>query len=251
MARYDVVYILKNDYNEEELKYSIRSVVMNFPYRKIVIVGGCPKDIKPDIYIADKQVGVTKWERSTHSLLKALKDERLTENIWLFNDDFFVMDKMKEPKNYFSGSLEKRVQDLKFKNPRGSSYIRSLEILKNFLFKQRKDTLSFALHVPMLVNRANALSLFENHVPNIQMFRSLYGNYFEIECEYMKDVKIYDAESLPEEKYCSTSDKAFKEGKCGVFLKQYFATPTKYENEEFFRSEIREQFTEEGDVRYD
>lgn len=251
MARYDVVYILKNNYSEEELKYSLRSVVANFPYRKIVFVGGCPSDIKPDIYIKDEQIGSSKWERSSHSLKKALKDERLTENIWLFNDDFFVMDKMKEPKNYFNGSLEKRIIDLKCKNPRGSSYIRSLELLKTQLVHMRKDTLSFALHVPMLVNRADALALFDRRLPMSHMFRSFYGNYYKIPCEYMDDVKIMDLESLPEEKYCSTTDDAFKNGKAGEFLKRYFATPTEYEVKDNERFNVTERFTEEGDERYE
>lgn len=245
---YDIVYLLKNNYDEEELRYSLRSVVQNFPFRKIVFVGGCPSGITPDIYIKDEQVGTTKWERSTHSLKKALACDELTEKIWLFNDDFFVMDSIRNPKNYFGGSLEKRVIDLKLKNPRGSKYINELDALRGQLIRLKKDTLSFALHIPMLVDRRQAQQVFDEF-PKVKMFRSFYGNYFQIDCELLKeDVKIYDLESLPEDFYCSTSDEAFKNGKSGEFLRRYFATPTRYESDEVRRSEVKELFTEEGDL---
>lgn len=247
---YDVVYLLKNNYDEEELRYSLRSVVQNFPFRKIVFVGGCPKGITPDIYLKDEQIGTTKWERSTHSLKKALACDELTEKIWLFNDDFFVMDSIRNPKNYFGGSLEKRVIDLKLKNPRGSKYINELDALRGQLIRLKKDTLNFALHIPMLVDRRQAQQLFDEF-PKVKMFRSFYGNYFQIDCELLKeDVKIYDLESLPEDFYCSTSDEAFKNGKSGEFLRRYFATATKYEDEDK-RLMVKEIFTEEGDLRYD
>ena len=249
MSKYDVIYILKNDYDSEELRYSLRSVVMNFPFRKIVFVGGCPLDITPDIYIKDLQVGKTKWERSMGSLKKALQDDRLTENVWIFNDDFFIMDRWKSDINYFNGSLEKRIIDLKFKNPRSSAYIRSLESLKAQLMRMRKDTLSFALHVPFLVNRADALSLMET-IKDHQMFRSLYGNYYKIPCTYMEDVKVYDRDTIPDTPIISTMDDTFKNGKVGEFLRRYFDKPSKYEKV-FRTDDAKEIYSEEGDVRYE
>lgn len=251
MAKHDVVFILKNNYTSEELRYSLRSVVQNFPHRKIVFVGGCPQDIVPDVMIPDDQVGSTKAERSTHSLKKALADDRLTEDIWLFNDDFFIMDKPKEDVNYFNGTLEKRIEDIK-RVKGASSYVRGLEIARGKLFQTGKDTLSFALHVPMLINRAQALALFEQF-PTLSFFRSFYGNYYAIECRYMKDVKVTSLESIPGTPYISTSDDSFNRGKVGEFLRQYFDKPTKYEKDGNTNSRliIKERYTEEGEIRYE
>ena len=41
--KYDVVYIVKEDPRNEELRYSIRSVCENFPVRNIWIFGYCPR----------------------------------------------------------------------------------------------------------------------------------------------------------------------------------------------------------------
>ena len=247
--KHDIVFILKNDYDGEELKYALRSVVLNFPYRKIVFVGGCPKDIKPDIYIPDIQEGSTKWARANHSLKLAIENDELTEDIWLFNDDFFIMDRITEDVNYFNGTLEKRIIDLKRRNPGGSNYIRYMDMLKNQLVSMNKDSLSFALHVPFLVNRVKAQELYEKF-PNLKMFRSLYGNYFKIECKFMEDVKVYDLQTIPDTPYISTTDAAFKEGKVGVFLKKYFNKPSRYEINQI-RIDTRERYDEEGDIRYE
>lgn len=248
---YDIVYLLKNDYDSEELRYSVRSVVKNFPYHKIIFVGGCPDYITADINIFDKQEGKTKWEKSQHSLKVALENADLTENFWLFNDDFFVMEKIKEPKTYFNGTLEKRIIDLKARNPKSSAYIRELEVLKGKLTLMRKDTLSFAVHMPMLINRSKALQLLEKK--NVSMFRSFYGNYYEVDCEFHKDVKVYDNETILGTEYLSTSDDAFKDGKVGEFIRACFPDPCKYElqKEELNKqNEVylpQERYTEEGD----
>ena len=251
--KHDVVYILKNQYEEQELRYSLRSVCLNFPYRKIVFVGGCPKDIRPDICIEHAQVGTTKWERARSSLIKALSCEELTDDIWLFNDDFFIMDKVKAHAdvNYFNGTLEKRVIDIRWKCGRNSGYMNELERLRHLLLSAKCDTLSFALHVPMLINRKKALELLSNKKFNTMMFRSLYGNYYKIPCEFMEDVKIHDLETIPDTPYISTSDAAFKDGKVGEFLRRYFADPCKYERSHSNVFSLKEIYTEEGEVRYE
>lgn len=248
---YDIVYLLKNDYDSEELRYSVRSVVKYFPYRKIVFVGGCPDYITADINIYDKQEGKNKWQKSQHSLKLALENDDLTENIWLFNDDFFVMDKIKEPTNYFNGTLEKRIFDLKAKHPKSSAYIRELESLKGKLTNMRKDTLSFAVHLPMLINRSKALLLLESQ--KVTMFRSYYGNFYEIDCVYHKDVKVYDNETILNTEFLSTSDEAFRDGQVGKFIRACFPDPCKYElqKEELNKQnevyQPHERYTEDGD----
>ncbi|MBQ1296477.1 MAG: hypothetical protein IIY21_20690 [Clostridiales bacterium] len=251
--KHDIVYILKNDYEEEELRYSLRSVCLNFPYRKIVFVGGCPGDIKPDIYLSHVQIGATKWERSQSSLIKALSCDGLTDDVWLFNDDFFIMDKIKahEDKNYFNGTLEKRVIDLKRNCGKVSGYVNQLDRLRHLLLNANRDTLSFTLHLPMLINRKKALELLTDKKFNTPMFRSLYGNYYKIPCEFMEDVKVRDLEQIPDTPYISTTDEAFRDGKVGEFLRRYFADPCKYERSHSNVFSLKEIYTEEGEVRYE
>lgn len=235
----DIVYLYKR--GSDEILYSIRSVVKNFPYRKLVIVGEKPEGITPDLFIPDDQKGSTKWERSMHSMRVALEYADLTDDIWLFNDDFFIMNPV-QPGNYFNGTLEHRINQLK-----PSGYRRELERLRYKLLGMKKDTLSFTLHVPMLINRAKAMKLFKEHL-GLKMFRSMYGNVYEIPCSYMRDCKIYDLVTVPsvEQDYVSTSDEAWNDGLVGPYIRACFPEACKYES-----SPYREIYTEEGDLKYE
>ena len=252
MTKHDIIYVLRNGYQGDELRYSIRSVVQNLPYKRIVFVGGTPDGLRPDIGISHQQIGSTKWARSMSSLREALKCDKLTEDVWLFNDDFFVMDRVREDINYFNGTLEKRVIDLKRANPKGSIYARNLDKLRVTLLSSGRDALSFALHVPFLINRKAALDLFDSGA-DLQMFRSYYGNYYQIPCRYMSDVKVYDLQTIPDTPFISTSDSAFSLGKVGEFLRKYFNKPSRYEidSPDDIRIMVHERYDEDGGERYE
>lgn len=250
---FDVLYVLRNDINNapDELIHSVRSVAQNFPYRKLVFCGGCPDALTPDIYIPHQQLGATKWERAGSSLKKALSDERLTDNVWLFNDDFYVLNKLQPcfSTNYSSGTLEKRIREMRGRFPNSSQYIRNLETMRTALIRLNKDTLCFALHMPMLINRRDFLQMLEEHPQSIKYFRSFYGNLYKIPCEFVeKDCKIYTNDELPDTfQYLSTTDGSYKEGKVGEFIRQYFPTPSRYEKAGIPVPDVHELFTEEGD----
>lgn len=213
----DIVYILKNDIKPDELRYSLRSVCENFPHRNIVFIGGCPEMLGCDLHIPHKQVGITKWQRAMSSLKAIADDRRISEEFFLFNDDFFILNPIDTENfiNFSDGTLERRIAELYNSFRKSSNYSRKLQDLKFTLDRMGKDSMSFALHLPFLINKTNLKELF-NTYPNTTMFRSFYGNYFSIPYIYHKDVKIYDEYKMPEfEDYCSTSDDAFKKGNVG------------------------------------
>ena len=244
MKKVDIVYILKNDIDSDELRYSLRSVCENFPCRRVIFIGGCPKDIVPDVYIPHEQIGHTKWERVRSSMLKILNTCNLSEDFYLFNDDFFVLKKPHgEFTNFASGTLDKRCREIETKFKRITAYSKQLRSVETFLKRKNKDTVSFAVHMPMLLNKQKALDLL-TEFPKIEMFRSFYGNYYEIDFISHKDVKIYDLESEPIfDDFLSTTDESFKNGKVGEWIRQRFPTPCKYEiiDEVFKEDENDEQ----------
>lgn len=244
MKKIDIVYILKNGISSEELKYSLRSVCENFPYRRIIFVGGCPKDIVPDVYIPHEQVGSTKWEKVRSSLLKILNRDDLSEDFYLFNDDFYILKKMRgDYINFSSGTLDKRVREIEVKFGRITSYSRQLRSIETFLRRKGKDTMSFAVHMPMLLNKQMALDLLKEF-PKIEMFRSFYGNYYKIPFVSHDDVKIYDLESEPRfDDFLSTTDESFKDGRVGEWIRKRFPEPCKYEiQDDVFKEDENEKF---------
>jgi len=246
----DIVYILKNDIKPDELRYSLRSVCENFPYRHIVFVGGCPDNLSCDLYIPHQQTGSTKWQKALGSLKKALADESLTEDIFLFNDDFFILKPVDTENfiNFTDGTLGRRIRVLEANIDRQSLYSKRLRSLFVRLKAEGKDTMSFTVHMPMLINRHKALELIEKN-PECTMFRSLYGNTYEIPYTKHDDVKIYTTDKLPEsDDYLSCTEKSFGEGLVGEYIRNKFTHPCKYE---FIKQAYaHELYTEEGDERY-
>ena len=228
----DIVYILKNDIDDAELIYSIRSVEANFEFNSIWFAGGVPKHIKPDHQITIEQVGRNKWFRVRNTLESICKNPNISDNFWLFNDDFFVM----KPTGsslppLIDGTIRKRLIDLNRKNPnKMSSYAEQLYATEHILKCAGYDTLNYALHVPMLINKKKALATL-NQFKSSPMFRSLYGNHHDIGGTIIKDVKVYNLDQIPtgEEFLLSTTNESFHDGRVGKYIKDKFPAKSWHE----------------------
>lgn len=229
--KHDIVYILKNNYTSEEIRYSIRSVCRNFPFRKIWFYGGKPDGIEPDRMVEFVQTGTTKWEKVSNTLRMICENDEITEDFWLFNDDFFIMQKVTGLEPMVAGTLEERVVNIQRKH-RGvpTSYSRQLTNTVRVLRAKGYDTFDYALHVPMLINRKKGLETL-NKFRGYPMFRSLYGNHHRIGGTRIKDVKIVDLNKVPtgNEVLLSTKDSSFRDGEVGKYIREKFRWKCRYE----------------------
>ena len=93
----DIVYTIKDSPDNEELRYSLRSL-RNFPHRKVFIYGGLPSCVNPEsvTFVKVSQDYNDKWTNTASLLIRIAEDENITEDFVWFNDDFFVMKKMCE-----------------------------------------------------------------------------------------------------------------------------------------------------------
>lgn len=84
----DIVYILRSDIlDTQELTYSLRSLT-NLQHGKVWTAGGRPPGIKPDNALEVKQQGETKWAKVAYTLRKVCNIKELSQEFYLFNDDF-------------------------------------------------------------------------------------------------------------------------------------------------------------------
>ena len=229
--KHDIVFILQNDYKRDEIIYSIRSICENFPYRKIWIYGGVPENILPDCVVPFEQKGVNKWERVNHTLRAICKNDEITPDFWLFNDDFFIMKKVRKMDTMIDGTLWARANRISERYAgRDSNYSKMLKETARVLRDRGYDRLNYALHVPMLINREKGLETLKEF-KGYPMFRSLYGNHHKIKAVMADDVKIMDLLYKPtgKEKFISTDDKCFDEGLTGEYIRQAFPDKCKYE----------------------
>lgn len=230
MRRYDVIYILKEGSGFEELRYSLRSIEANMTHGDVWFYGGVPRGFVPDHAVRFHQRGLTKWDRVASTLKAICKDENVPARFWLFNDDFYIMQRMTSTKAIYNESLRCHYESVEKKHGGRTGYSRALRYCEQQLKAKDLPTLDYALHVPMLIDKDKALETLEAF-PDCPMFRSLYGNYNRLEGVQMADVKIYDLNKQmdPETAFLSTSDKSFNFGEVGKQLRDIFPEPCKYE----------------------
>ena len=224
----DVIYILKPELDTEELKYSLRSLEANFPHKRVWFVGGQPKGLRPDVALPHRQSGGNKWELIRSSMLKVITEEDLTEEFFLFNDDFFIMKPLKGKfVNYADRTLTWRIGELQKENNWLTNYARTLVKAREELKCLGKPEVNFEVHTPMLFNKALVPTILQCSSPQM---RSVYGNYNQIPFVQHDDVKIYDRETVPTEAtFISTNDDIFQNGAVGKYIRESFPNPSRFE----------------------
>lgn len=225
----DIVYILRDGENEE-LRYSLRSVERNFKFNKVWFYGGKPIGFMPDHHVRYIQLGNSKWQKVRNTMVEICQNDDITKDFWLFNDDFFVMKPVKNPPNYYDGTLEQRIAEIE-QSISGRSLYSSL--LRNLVATLQDagidEPLNYAHHTPMLINRKKMLATLAKY-PNEPMFRALYGNINKIGGENMPDVKFYqNRQPFPIGTFVSTADDSWHYEKIGQIIRDTFTSESRFE----------------------
>jgi hypothetical protein len=225
------VYLCRPGRNEE-LRYSIRSVVKNTENPNIWIVGG-----KPSWYIGNyikSDQSQDKYENVVNSLNTIVNCKRIPEDFVLMNDDFYIIKPINKINTYHGGSFQKKVEI--FTDNAKSSYYTSLLINTNNILKDAgiENPLDYAIHVPIKLNKQKLSTVIQSKVS----IRTMYGNLFNIGGTEVDDVKFHrmatrkwakspDLNTMDFE-YLSTSDESFLEVYENI-LKDMFKEPSPFE----------------------
>lgn len=225
-GKHDIVYMLREGKNEE-LVYSLRSVEENFAYRRVWFAGGKPSGLEPDAYMPIKQDAPSKWENVRNSLIEVCKNDEISEDFWLFNDDFFVLEPCDDSlPTFYWKTLDDWIEHCK----NATEYAGRLRHLKKTLEDAGLPIMNYAIHVPMLINRKKALEALEKY-PDEPMFRALYGNYVGLKGVEMADYKLrrMDKKIEPGHIFVSTQDDSFHSGIVGRQLRDKFTYKSRFE----------------------
>lgn len=233
MKHYDIVYFVKDTKENPELTYSLRSVEKNFPYARVWFYGGCPDNLQPDYHVHERQISLTKYSNVSNMLQVACCNNSISEDFWLFNDDFFILRKLDEDfislleKGIHNGSLQHQVGRCERLTDGVNGYTRKLRRTIEWLEENGYSTRNYEMHIPMLINRKKMQTIFfKNHHAS----RSKYGNVYLDENINMKDVKIFSTDCIPTQKdLLSTSDDSFINGKAGEMIRKMFPEKSKWE----------------------
>lgn len=228
----DFVYICRGGENEE-LRYSIRSVVNSFPESTIWVVGGIPKWYSGKKISIEQNAG--KWTNAINNLNGILDSKEIPEEFILMNDDFFILNKINSIKHYHEGPILDKIE--KYTELRmDPNYIKKLG--HTYARLQRmgiENPISYETHTPMTMLKGRLAEIMQ-YCPT-SLWRSLYGNIHQVGGEQIKDVKVYyrdrfatishdyTASDLP---ILSTDDESFVTVR-DLVLKKKFTKKSKYE----------------------
>lgn len=200
--------------SSEELKYSIRSLVENFKDPEIIIVGK-----KPSWYVGNfisVNQNETKYANVHKNLEAAINSSQINNEFVVMNDDFYIMKNIDNIGCFYEGSLMDKY--MKYLSAYAShSYVKKIIGTHDKLNRLGiSDPLSYELHIPFFVEKEK---LSEAVKYRNLLWRSMYGNMFDIGGEIMSDVKVYLTKSMNFKDYdylsddsvfLSTNDSSFK-----------------------------------------
>lgn len=225
------VYLCRPGDNEE-LRYSIRSIVKNTQSHSIWVVGGKPSWYTGN-YIKTDQSG-DKYKNVIGSLNAIVNHKDIPEDFVLMNDDFYIIKPIDKINTYHGGKFQNKVETFT-KNAKNSYYTL---ILKNTNKELKnagiEEPLDYAIHVPIELNKDKLSTVIK---PGISI-RTMYGNLFSVGGTKIDDVKFHRIATRNWAKnpnlddidleYLSTSDESFPEVYEHI-LKDMFSEPSLYE----------------------
>lgn len=229
MVAPDIVYVVRRGHSNEELRYSLRSLV-NLPHGRVWIAGFVPQWTRRigRIDVIQKR---TKYLNSTGNLRAACEHPRVAEEFLLFNDDFFVMHPFDRMPVLHRGPIQPVIDH--YRRLDAGPYVEGMEQTRQLLARLgHPDPLSYELHVPLPIRRQQMLEALDvGHSIPVLHKRTLYGNLAGLGGSQSTDFKVtaVDDSEYREWPFVSTLDWMFEREAVGRFIRGRFPHPSPYE----------------------
>lgn len=225
----DVVYINRPGDENEELRYSLRSL-RNVPHGRVWVAGYKPPWVVaesiPVTGMRDKQTSALK------NLIAALEHPDVSDPFLIMNDDFYAMRPMDSVPVLHLGDLDKVISE----HRPGAAYTNAMRKTRDRLAENKDGPLySYEVHCPMVIEKLGmqlALSIGAN-IHGMHN-RTMYGNLMELGGTQTRDFKIYRTEKATDYKqwpFLSTSDRTFHYHHAGRYVREAFKEPSPYEKQ--------------------
>jgi len=232
----DVVYTLKRSNDNEEFRYSLRSL-KNVPHKDVWVVGYKP-DWAITNHISTQAVYKNKISNTDYNWELVASKQEISDPFILMNDDFFIMQEIQTlDYNYLCSNDE--FYSYYFINHPNSYYT---NVIKNTNARLCELNLfgknCYELHTPMVIYKKDIAKALNNHdyFSKPVNIRTLVANIGDYGGEQSKDVKVYgtqkerhrSSQTYRSNTFISTDDKAFTTN-IGRFIKSNFKESCKYE----------------------
>lgn len=225
----DVVYVCKAKEHGDELRYSLRSLA-NIPHDNVWIVGDTYPWVK-NVRFLNVYQGKGSWANVHENLRRVCAQKDLSDEFVFFNDDFYVMQNIDRMPVLHGGPLS----DLRDRYPSGQKHYYA-RIVRNTFDYLGPGSKNYELHVPVVLDKELLPRVLNN--TKDRLFRSIYGNKYDIGGEYYRDTKVRTQKhpapaSTPEEimssPFISSSNSSFRSTFLGGFIMDSFPKKSDYE----------------------
>jgi hypothetical protein len=226
----DLVYVVRPGDQNDELRYSLRSVAENLPHRRVWVVGHLPPWVTGTEWLPTDQSD-TKYRNSTGNVRAACEHPAISDPFVLMNDDFFVLKPIEAIPALHRGPVDQVAAS--YESSYGwSTYLGGMRDTADLLRGLGvAEPISYELHVPMVVHKAEMLEALEvgAHVPVLHK-RTMYGNLAGVGGEETEDVKVslQRPDWRPSWTFLSTDAKTWRRG-VGEFVRMSFPEAGRYE----------------------
>lgn len=184
----DAVYAVRPGERNESLRYSLRSLV-NVEHDGVWLFGHAPSWVSNVGIVKRGRVG-SKYETVTQHIKAACMHNEVSDPFMLWNDDFFALEHIGPMPRLHRGPL---APELKQFSRRRDEWARSLRGVEKVLSRSAVTMLSYELHVPLIVHKAEMLDaiarLYAAGVPSACR-RTVYGNLTDLGGVEIPDPKM-------------------------------------------------------------
>ena len=173
------------DGENEELRYSIRSILHFFPDAEIWIVGGRPSWYVGN-HISVKQASA-KYYNVKNNIAALVENENINSEFIYMNDDFYLTDITDLSIPHHRGYLDDYLEG----NRECCSRYIYIKLINKAFTKIKKVVshrpLNYELHVPIMVSKGGLQKAYRQAF----IWRSFYGNYYKLGGKEIQDCKFY------------------------------------------------------------
>ena len=239
MDKLDLVYILGtgSKWFDNELRLSLRSAEKNLSFNKVYIIGEKPSWIKNVEHIKKRDCMSNKLQNAVEKYIVACKDERISKDFILMNDDFFTIKKVSDIPYFSRGSLNEMIK--KHPTQAGYYYTALIETRKRLEKIGIKVARDFEVHAPIVFNKEKLLATIAiaGQQRNPVLLRTFYSNLNGVEEEKVLDYKVDSLLNLflrlkTKPRFISTTDKLVFDKDFDDWLIDQFPEVSRFEKDE-------------------
>lgn len=240
----DIVYVLGSGskWNDNEIRYSLRSIDQYVPHRNVIVVGERP-DFLTNIIHIDVPDGFAnvkggKYKNVLRKTLAACIDDRVSDQFVLMNDDFFFLKDTDTIKPATNGTLADLIEY--YDGNERNQYLNMLKRTQRLLRDRGVlNPHNYAVHYPIVYDKKKFIEMTDGFdwLEKAYSWRTLYGNLFDIGSVGMEDPKVHAPENFTEwlnsghaAEFLSISDKVALDPVFQNWIEKRFTKKSKYEN---------------------